>query len=388
MATLTPVANAARSVYDELGVRQIVNARGATTAVGGTLMPPEVLAAMADAARAFVVLDDLNAAVGERIADVCGAAAGFVTSGSAAGMALAAAACVAGSDPALVRRLPDSAGLANEIVIHRAHRIDYDLMFRLGGGRLVEIGLPIGTEAWELEHAIGDRTAAVVWIDSPSVGSGALDFTTVVATAHARGVPVIVDAASTLPPVDHLRRWIRRGADLAIYSGGKGIRGPQDSGFIVGRSDLVAAARANASPRAAVGRGMKTSKEAIAGLWAAITVFLQTDHEAEHRAHRAEAELIAAALANRDDTRIVVEADWEAWPAPVVRLFPTDGQWRPADIRDALRAGDPSIHLDVRHGGLLVNTHCLLPGDAELIRDRLVASISAPAANNGSGGAR
>ena len=175
---------------------------------------------------------------------------------------------------------------------------------------------------------------------------------------------------------------------MAIYSGGKGIRGPQDSGFIVGRSDLVAAARANASPRAAVGRGMKTSKEAIAGLWAAITVFLQTDHEAEHRVHCAEAELIAAAFADRDDTRTVVETDWEAWPAPVVRLLPTNGQWHPADIRDALRVGDPAIHLDVRQGGLLVNTHCLLPGDAEVIRDRLAASISASVDTDGAGGAR
>ena len=364
-------------IYQQMGVRTVINGRGATTAVGGTLMPPEVLRAMVDAAGAFVVLEELDEAVGSRIAEVTGAEAGCVVNGSAAGMVLAAAACIAGADLDRIRRLPDSDGWANEVIIHRCHRINYDLMFRLGGGRLVEIGHPHATNLDELEAAIGERTAAVAWIDSPSTLPGALPFDQVVALAHRHGLPVIVDAASTLPPVNHLRRWIDRGADLVIYSGGKGIRGPQDSGLLAGRRDLIEAARANASPHAGIGRGMKVSKEAMVGLWVALDLFQRTDHEAEYRVHLAQAERIVAGLCERSDLTCTLESDWEAWPAPVVRLHPVDESWRPGEIRDELAAGAPSIHVTVERGGLLISTHCLLPGDEITIVDRLSTLLDA-----------
>lgn len=362
-------------IYDRIGVRTVINGRGATTAVGGTLMRPETLAAMAEATKAFVVLDELNAKVGEKLAEATGAEAGYVTCGSAAAMAIAAAACIAGSDPDKIRRLPDSEGMPNEIVIHRAHRINYDQMYRVGGGKLVEIGMPFETERWELERAIGERTAAVAYHDSPNCSPGALDFSTLVEVAHARGVPVIVDSASTLPPADHLRRWIRWGADLVIYSGGKGIRGPQDSGILAGRKDLIEAARLNGNPHAAIGRGMKVSKEAMVGLWVALDLFLKTDHEADYRAHLAQAETLAAQIGERDDVRCVVEADWDDWPAPIVRIFPRAARWQPAAVRDALMRGDPPIHINAERGGLMISTHCLLPGDVEVIVERLDALL-------------
>jgi L-seryl-tRNA(Ser) seleniumtransferase len=364
------------AIYREIGVRTIINGRGATTAVGGTLMHPDVLAAMADAARAFVVLDELNERVGERIAKLTGMPAGYVTCGSAAAMLLAAAACIAGSDPDRIRRLPDSDGMPNEIIIHRAHRINYDQMLRVGGGRLVEIGTPDRTEPEELERAINANTAAVFYVDSRHTHPGALDFPTVVAIAHAHDIPVIVDAASTIPPVDHLRQWGRWGADLVIYSGGKGLRGPQDSGLVAGRADLIAAARANGNPYAAVGRGAKVSKEAMAGLWKAIDIFLQTDHEAEYRRHLAQAEAICASLADRDDVRCRVDSDWEAWPAPMVTISPAPGAtWQPSAVRAALFASDPPIYVDVFRGDLSISTHCLQEGDELVIADALNEAI-------------
>ena len=356
-------------------MRTVINGRGATTAVGGTLMPPEVLRAMVDAAGAFVVIEELDQAVGQRIAEVTGAEAGCVVNGSAAGMALAAAACIAGCDPIRIKRLPDSEGLPNEIIIHRCHRINYDLMFRLGGGRLVEIGDPLATEPSALEEAIGEQTAAVAWIDSTSTLPGAIPFDEVVAIAHDRRIPVIVDAASTLPPVNHLRRWIDRGADLVIYSGGKGIRGPQDSGLLAGRRDLIEAARANANPHAGVGRGMKVSKEAMAGLWAALDLFQRTDHEAEYRAHLAQAERIVAGLEGRSDLVLTPELDWAKWPAPGIRIHQVNGSWRPEEIRDELAAGNPSIHVTVERAGLFISTHCLMPEDDSAIVDRLSAIL-------------
>jgi len=290
-------------------------------------------------------------------------------------MALAAAACIAGSDPERIQRLPDSNGMPNEIILHRAHRLNYDQMYRAAGGRIVEIGMPAGTERWELERAITDRTAAVAFHDSRNTGPGALDFSTVVEIAHARGVPVIVDAASTAPPLSHINRWSALGADLLIFSGGKGIRGPQDSGLLAGRADLIAAALANGSPNAAIGRGMKVSKEAMAGLWAAIKLFLETDHEAAHRVHLDQAEAIVAALADRTDARCVIEGDWEDWPAPVVRVFPIKCAWSATDLRARLISGDPAIYVDLAHGGLQISTHCLLPGDELVVGARIAARL-------------
>lgn len=368
-------ANPSGGIYERMGIRTLINGSGAATLVGGTLMPPEVAAAMAEAATQFVLMDQLNETVGRRIAEVTGAEAGYVTCGSAAAMALAAAACIAGSDPAKIRRLPDSSGMKNEIVICHGHRIPYDQMYRVGGGKLVEIGYPYVTERWELERAITESTAAVAFHESRSGGIGALDFDTMREVAHAHGLPVIVDAASTLPPVHHLRTWIAKGADLVIYSGGKGIRGPQDSGMLAGRKDLIEAARLNGNPHAAVGRGMKVSKEAMVGLWAALDLFMRTDHEADYRAHKAQVETIAAGVADRIDTRHAVEDDWEQWPAPVIRIYPRSERWRPQAIKRALFDGDPAININVEWGGLMINTHCLRPGEEHIVVARLNAEL-------------
>lgn len=372
----------AGGIYDRIGVRTIINGRGATTAVGGTLMPAEVIAAMAEASKSFVVLEELNQAVGRKIAELTGAEAGYVTSGSAAGMALAAAACITGSDPDRIHALPMVTDGRNEIIVHRAHRLNYDHMYRAAGGSIVEIGEMDGTLPEQLERAIGPRTAALAYHDSPNCTDGALDFSTTVAIAHRHGVPVIVDAASTLPPVDHLRRWIRAGADLVIYSGGKGIRGPQDAGLLAGRADLIEAARLNGSPNAAVGRGMKVSKEAMAGLWVALDLFMSADHEQELRFHTAQAERMRAMLSARADLRCAIEADWEQWPAPVVRIFPHSCAWQPESVRIALIDAEPSIHLNVEFDGLMINTHCLREDEEVVIARRLAELLDEVAAGD------
>ncbi len=358
-------------IYDRIGIKTVINGRGATTAVGGSLMRPEVSAAMVEASKAFVVVEELNAKVGEKIAEITGAEAGYVTNGSAAGMLLAVAACIAGTDPVLIRRLPQSDGMKNEVIVHRSHRINYDQMYRAAGGKIVEYGLPYETEGWELEEVISEKTACVTYVDSRNTGPGSLDFRTIVEISHKHGLPVVVDAASTIPPLDHLKRWIREGADLVIYSGGKGIRGPQDSGLLAGRKDLIAAAAANGSPNAAVGRGMKVSKEAMVGLWTALTILTEVDHEADYEAHKAQAHRLHDAMVEREDLISVIEEDREDWPAPTVRLFPKNGAWEPKAIRAALQAGDPPVHVDAPRGTLQISTHGLLPGQELIIAQRL-----------------
>lgn len=359
------------SIYDQLGVRTIINGRGPTTSVSGSLMEPEVLAAMAEAAQHFVAIEDLNRAVGKRIAEVTGAEAGYVTCGSAAAMVLATAACVAGTDSWKIATLPDSDGFPNEVILHRAHRIQYDRMYRVGGGRLVLIGTWESTLREELEQAISERTAAVAFHRSQYNGPGALPFETVVEIAHARGVPVIVDAASTLPPVAHLRTWIERGADLVIYSGGKGIRGPQETGLLAGRADLIEAARANGSPHATVGRGMKVSKESLVGLWVALDRFVNADHDAKYQVHKAQAEKLVAALSNRSDVKVTLNASQDEWPFPVIGIYPVDGRWTVSQVAQALVDGEPSIHLDPLRDRLQINTHWLRDEEIDVILERL-----------------
>ena len=359
------------SIYDRIGVRTIINGRGPTTLTGGSRMDPEVLAAMAEAARYFVDIDALNRAVGQRIAAVTGAEAGYVTCGSAAAMALSAAACVTGTDPAKIASLPESDGIPNEIVFQRAHRIQYDRMYRVGGGRLVLIGTWESTQPEELEQAISNRTVAVAFHQSQYNGPGGLPFEIVVEIAHAHDLPVIVDAASTLPPARHLRVWIERGADLVIYSGGKGIRGPAESGLLAGRADLIEAARLNGSPHASVGRGMKVGKETMVGLWVALERFLARDDEADFQQHLAQANRLVDTLSRRADVRVTLNADRSDWPFPVIGLYPVDHCWNHRDVQRALVDGDPSIHLDPLRDRLQINTHWLEDDQIDIILQRL-----------------
>src|SRR4051794_28928818 len=216
-------------VYDELGLRTVINASGTLTRLGGSRMAPEVLAAMTDAAASFVPIDALQARAGEVIADITGAEAGYVVSGAAAGLSLGVAACVAGMDVAAMDRLPDTSGLKDEVVVQRGHRNAYDHAIRAAGVRMVEVGYlgypgAGGTSPWQIAAAITERTAAVACpiLDTP----GTVPLPEVCQIAHERGVPVIVDAAAELPPRANMRRFIAEGADLVVFSGGKAIGGP------------------------------------------------------------------------------------------------------------------------------------------------------------------
>src|SRR5207248_2470643 len=193
-------------IYRRLGVRPIIHASGTTTRYGGSILRAEALEAMREASTTLVNMDELNEAAGAAIARMLGAEAAFVTAGASSGLILQAAACIAGADPAKITRLPDTRGMRNEIIIQRAHRFAYDQAYRVAGGVLVEIGLARRTQPFELETAITERTAAVAYLVSPFTSPpGVLTLEQVIAIAHARGVPVIVDAASMLPPRDDRR---------------------------------------------------------------------------------------------------------------------------------------------------------------------------------------
>src|SRR5690606_11168748 len=235
------------SIYERLGVRTIINAKGPSTRLSGGIMREEVAAAMIGASQHCVEMAELQARASEIIAEITGAEAGLVTSGAAAGLMLGAAACVTGLDAARMNRLPDTTGMANEIVMVRSQRNSYDHMIRAVGVRLVEVGLPDryagagvrDAESWEIVDAFSERTAAVHWVAAPDARPR---LEQVVEVAHAAGIPVLVDAAAQLPPAANLRRFSEAGADLVIFSGGKAIGGPQASGILCGRRYLIMAA--------------------------------------------------------------------------------------------------------------------------------------------------
>jgi uncharacterized pyridoxal phosphate-dependent enzyme len=360
-------------IYTRLGVRPIINARGMNTMASGSLMPKPVLEAMAEAATAFVDMAELNARAGERIARLVGVEAAHVTSGSAGGLLLAAAACIAGENPERIRQLPDTTGLRNEIVIQRCDRIHYDQSLRTAGARVVEVGDADRCSPAQVEAAVGERTAALIYIVSPRLAERGVSAEQMASIAHAHGLPLIVDAASTLPPVGHLRRWTDRGADLVIYSGGKGIRGPQNTGLLLGRADLIRSAAANGAPNSAIGRPCKVSKEAIIGLVTALELFLEEDHDAEWERHLGEARQIAAGAAGVPGVRARIEDDRAVWTAPtvLVSLDPAVSGLTPTAVMDRLRAGEPPVMVRVFDGDLLIDPHCLRGDEAAIVARRL-----------------
>ena len=368
------------AIYRRLGVRPIIHASGTTTRYGGSLLRPEALETMREASTTLVNLDELNEAAGAAIARMLGAEAAFVTAGASSGLILQAAACIAGADPAKITRLPDTAGMRNEIVIQRAHRFAYDQAYRVAGGVLVEIGLARRTQPFELEAALGERTAAVAHLVSPFTSPpGVLTLEQVVAIAKKRGVPVIVDAASMLPPRENLTKFLRLGADLVSFSGGKGIRGPQSTGILAGRRDLVRAVALNASPNQALARAAKTSKEEICGLVTALECFMAEDEKAEMKRYTDVCAAIVEALGEIPGLRAVVEQDPINRVLPHAVIYFTPEWVGPSGhaVQVALAQGEPHIYVQqgAHQGGyfdeIAIDPINLQPGDEAVIAARL-----------------
>lgn len=374
--------------YRRLGVKRVINAASWITVYGGSIMPPSVVQAMEDASHWFVDMHELNQKAGHVIAKFTGAEAGLVTAGSAAGMLLEAAACMTGTDPAKRHRIPDTTGMKSEIVIHRAHRVNYDHSFRAAGATLVEIGNSGSTQEWELEDAIGENTAAVAYIFGPPQ-AGALPLPKVVEIAHARDVPVIVDAAAMLPPVENLSRFIAEGADMVSFSGGKGVLGPQSTGILCGRADLIEAAYMNGAPNSeGIGRAAKVCKEEIAGLITALELFVDTDQQAVAAGWRAKSQHVVSALQDVPGLRVeLAEAEPdrdESFTTSARAIIFFEKSWNGPDreiIIQKLIDGDPSIRVGApRHAdGIAIIPVNLQDGEEEIVASRLKGILAGEA---------
>jgi uncharacterized pyridoxal phosphate-dependent enzyme len=335
------------TVYDELGVRRLINAATTLTALGGSLMSPEVLEAMRQAASSFVDMHDLHERAGAELARLTRNQAAYVTSGCAAGITLAVLACRTGGMLVRIGALPCGPDLPDEVIMHAAHRIPYDSAVQLAGAVIRTVGNVQQTFDWELDAAINHQTAAVLWVAGSHLPVGALSLAETVRIAHSRGVPVIVDAAAQLPPMDNLWYFtVACGADLVLFSGGKALRGPQASGLMVGREDLVLAARVNGAPYQRFARALKVGKEEIAGLLVAVRLYVAADHAAQLARWRQTCEMWAAGLSGGQGVVLTVEPSNEAGqPVPRLRVSVDEGLVGRSGraVSEALLRGEPGI---------------------------------------------
>jgi len=396
------------SIYDEIGIPTVVNAAGTKTRISGSLMRPEAANAMCNASERFVQISDLQARASELIAEVTGAEAGYVSNGASGGMTLCAAACIAGSDVAKMDQLPKTNEMASDIVMPRSHRNGYDHAFRVAGADIVDVGgndqhLGTGgenTELWEIDTAINEETVAVAYMEKSYTRPPLED---VVDVAHENDVPVIVDAAAELPPVENLSRFVEKGADLVVFSGGKAIRGPQSTGIIAGKSEYIQSiALQNLDmhtdfdvwsppselidweslpgvPRHGLGRGLKVGKEEIVGLIVALEEFIEIDHDAEQEHWRTQAEWIANELRQTDAFGVRLEEGGATNRAATVFVtLSSDVSIDVAELVRSLRAEDPRIFVGSDHlesDEFTINPMCLTEEEVTYLVDRLKSYV-------------
>jgi D-glucosaminate-6-phosphate ammonia-lyase len=368
------------SIYDELGVRPLINASATLTRLGGSVMAPEVVEAMTEASKHFINLDELQRAVGNKLAELTHNESAYVSTGAAAGLVLATAAVVAGSDPKAIQQLPDCTGLKNEVIIHKSHRNGYDHAVRQVGVKVVEIGSETETKAENLENAINDNTAAIFWFQGAMTGHADLPLQKVIEIANRANVPVIVDAAAQVPPVENLWKFTQMGAALAIFSGGKDLHGPQTTGLVVGRKDLIDSMRVNGSPNHSIGRPMKVGKEEMVGLLTAVQLYIQRDHEA--RASQDE-EVVSGwcgelnRIPGVQAERSFPNEAGQPLPRARVVIDPAKAGMSRDELVLALRNGTPSI--EVSSSGtdtIYVNPMTLADGEDQIVLDRLLAILN------------
>jgi L-seryl-tRNA(Ser) seleniumtransferase len=360
------------SVYAELDIKPVINAVGTVTALGGSVMPPEVVAAWSEAAGHFVDLVELQDKVGVRIAKLLGTESALVTTGAAGALFLGAAAAVTRGDRALIARLPDTTGARNEIIIQKAHHSCYDNQLTGVGARFVEV-----ETAADVARAVGDRTALMFFMNI-ALDDGKIKREEWCALADKHKVPALIDAAADVPPVGRIAEYAKMGFALIALSGGKAMRGPNDTGLLLGRKDLVAAAKLNANPNCGtIGRPLKVSKEDMVALLVAVKRFVDSDPGAEHREYERRIALIEKAvkgIASVERERITPEIANHVphlqvvWNERKVKITREKVTRQLADASPSIRIGRVS---GTGAKGILFAVHTLQAGEAEIVAARL-----------------
>ncbi|MBA7674367.1 D-glucosaminate-6-phosphate ammonia lyase [subsurface metagenome] len=398
-------------VYERFGVKPIINVAGAMTRIGGALMEQEALEAMNEAAKGSARLDELEAAASKVIAEITHAEAGIVTAGAAAALTLGTAACITGLDVARMNRLPDTTGMANEVLMAQHQISGYDHSIRAAGAKIIDVGIPNDTTPpgevhvatiYDFESAITEHTVAIAY--ACRLGSNP-PLEQIIAVGKKYNIPVILDAALQVPPVENLYKFIDMGTDLVAFSGGKGIKGPQASGILCGRRDLIAAAvlqnldmagdtfdkwnpppslipkeKLRGKPQHGVGRGMKITKEAIIGLLVALQNLSEEKFVKKTEQLRLLLEGIAARLHGVAGVEVRMTEDFpRSYPVLEIKLDESKIGRSATEVAQRLKDGDPPIYTRERYlykGLLIIHSINLHKEIADIVGQKLYMAIT------------
>jgi uncharacterized pyridoxal phosphate-dependent enzyme len=369
--TKVTTASSVAPLYASLGIKPVINGVGVVTVLGGSIMPPEVIRAMEEASRYFVPLPELEKRVGARIAELLQAPAAMVTCGAASAITVGTAACLSQGDPAKLRQLPHRDGIRFEVIQQKSHRSGYEHQMELCGAKVVTV-----VTRKELESAINERTGMMFFLNKAEF-DGEIKSDEFIAIGKRHGVPTMNDAASDATPKENLWKYTKQGFDLVIFSGGKALRGPQSTGLLMGRKDLIDASLPAMSPFGGIGRGMKVGKEELCGVLAAVERYLKVDHAAEMRELESRVTSIRTALKGVAGIQAERHVPVIANEVPHVTL-----QWDEAARRltsqavvEKLLAGDPPIHVQRPGNGQLLISVWMMRGDEHKIVGRRLRDI-------------
>ena len=367
------VSSVRRDFFKELGLRTFINAAGTYTSMTGSLMPKEVSDAISYGTTEYVNLDELQDKVGERIAELLECEYATVSSGCFGAMSIGMAGILTGMDPKKVKQLPNTEGMRNEVIIQESHTIGYAQALTNVGAKVVKI-----KTARDLEKAINKKTA-MLWFLNAHTDQGAIKWEEFIALGKKHNIPTFIDCAADVPPVENLFKFTKMGFDLVAFSGGKGIRGPQSAGLLLGKRKYIEAARMHTPPRGeTIGRGMKVNKEEVLGMLAALELYLQKDHKAEWAMWEAQIKLISDSALEIKGVETEVHVPKYANHVPSLRI-----RWNqnlvkitPNEVRDQLKNGHPSIQTVGDNSSVGITTWMMVPGQERIVAIRISEILS------------
>ena len=357
-----------RDYFKELGIRTFINAAGTYTSMTGSLMPKEVIDAINYGSLEYVNLDELQDKVGERIAELLECEYATVSSGCFGAMSIAMAGVMSGKDPKKIKQLPDTTGLRNEVILQESHTIGYAQALTNVGAKLVKV-----KTAEELENAINEKTA-MLWFLNANTDRGDIKWEEFVSLGKKHNIPTFIDCAADVPPVDNLFKFTRIGFDMVAFSGGKGLRGPQSAGLLLGKKEFIEAARLHTPPRGeTIGRGMKVNKEEVLGMLAALELYLSKDHQAEWKMWEDQIDLISesAKSVSGVETTIHVPPHANHVPSLKIRWDQSKVNISPDNVRKILREGSPSIETVGNKNEIGITTWMMVPGQEKIVAKKI-----------------
>ena len=372
-STAAVVSSMRRDFFKELGLKTFINAAGTYTSMTGSLMPKEVIEAISYGATEYVNLDDLQDKVGERIAELLDCEYATVSSGCFGAMSIGMAGILSGMDPEKVKQLPNTDGMKNEVIIQESHTIGYAQALTNVGAKVIKI-----KTARQLEKAINEKTA-MLWFLNAHTDQGEIKWEEFIALGKKHNIPTFIDCAADVPPVENLFRFTKMGFDLVAFSGGKGLRGPQSAGLLLGKRKYIEAARMHTPPRGeTIGRGMKVNKEEVLGMLAALELYLQKDHAKEWEMWESQIQLISDSATSIEGVSTEIHVPKYANHVPSLRIRWDEKKVKitPNEVRKQLSEGHPSIQTVGDAESVGMTTWMMVPGQERIVAKRVKEILS------------